>query len=49
MQMPLRLAGSCLPEAARYVLEWGRSDDLEAEDIVAVPKVTKPASLPPDA
>ena len=48
MQMPLRLAGSCLPEAARYVLEWGRSDDIEAEDIVAVPKVTKSASLPPD-
>ena len=49
MQMPLRLAGSCLPEAARYVLEWGRPDDIEAEDIVAVPKVTKSASLPPDA
>ena len=49
MQMPLRLAGSCLPEAARYVLEWGRSDDIEAEDIVAVPKVTKSANLPPDA
>ncbi len=49
MQMPLRLAGSCLPEAARYVLEWGRSDDIEAEDIVDVPKVTKSASLPPDA
>ena len=49
MQMPLRLAGSCLPEAARYVLEWGRSDDIEAEDIVDVPKATKSASLPPDA
>ena len=49
MQMPLRLAGSCLPEAARYVLEWGRPDDIEAEDIVTVPKVTKSASLPPDA
>jgi Helicase conserved C-terminal domain/SNF2-related domain len=49
MQMPLRLAGSCLPEAARYVLEWGRSDDLEAEDIVAVPKVTKAANQPPDS
>lgn len=49
MQMPLRLAGSCLPEAARYVLEWGRPEDIEAEDIVAVPKVTKSASLPPDA
>ena len=49
MQMPLRLAGSCLPEAARYVLEWGRPDDIEAEDFVAVPKVTRSASLPPDA
>jgi superfamily II DNA or RNA helicase len=49
MQMPLRLAGSCLPEAARYVLEWGRSDDIEAEDIVAAPQVTKSASLPPGA
>ena len=49
MQMPLRLAGSCLPEAARYVLEWDRSDDIEAEDIVPVPKVMKSANLPPDA
>jgi superfamily II DNA or RNA helicase len=49
MQMPLRLAGSCLPEAARYVLEWDRPEDIEAEDIVAVPKITKSASLPPDA
>jgi superfamily II DNA or RNA helicase len=49
MQMPLRLAGSCLPEAARYVLEWGRSDDIEAEDIVGIPKATKSANLPPSA
>jgi superfamily II DNA or RNA helicase len=49
MQMPLRLAGSCLPEAARYVLEWGRSDDIEAEDIAAVPKATSSANLPPGA
>src|SRR5262249_52877260 len=48
MQMPLRLAGSCLPEAAQYILEWGRSDDVEAEDIAAVPKVAKSANLPPD-
>ena len=49
MQMPLRLAGSCLPEAARYVLDWGRSDDFEAEDVFAVPKVTKSANVPPGA
>jgi superfamily II DNA or RNA helicase len=35
MQMPLRLAGSCLPEAARSVLGWGRHKtvvDLEVDD-----------------
>jgi superfamily II DNA or RNA helicase len=48
MQMPLRLAGSCLPEAARNVLEWGRSDDIEAEDIATVPKASNSAGLPPD-
>lgn len=48
MQMPLRLAGSCLPEAARYVLDWGRQDDIEAEDLVGAPKITKSANLPPD-
>ena len=34
MQMPLRLAGSCLPQAARAVLEWGGQSefDYEAEE-----------------
>lgn len=32
MQMPLRLAGSCLPEAAKSVLDWGRPLDVEAEE-----------------
>lgn len=33
MQMPLRLAGSCLPQAARAVLDWGKTDfDFEAEE-----------------
>ncbi len=32
MQMPLRLAGSCLPEAAKAVLEWGHINDIEADD-----------------
>ncbi len=31
MQMPLRLAGSCLPEAARQVLEWQVQPDLQDE------------------
>lgn len=31
MQMPLRLAGSCLPEAASYVLGWSRDADAEDE------------------
>jgi hypothetical protein len=31
MQMPLRLAGSCLPQAARYVLDWVRAPDVEEE------------------
>ncbi|GGD24679.1 DEAD/DEAH box helicase [Nocardioides daphniae] len=45
MQMPLRLAGSCLPEAARYVLEWGHSDDIESEE-ADVP-ATKRSDLAP--
>ncbi len=48
MQMPLRLAGSCLPEAARYVLEWGRMADTEADDTAGVPP-TKSADVPPGA
>lgn len=46
MQMPLRLAGSCLPEAARYVLEWRGSADLEVEDPSGVPP-SKSSQLPP--
>lgn len=47
MQMPLRLAGSCLPEAARYVLEFGRmAADTEADDAAGVP-ATKAANLAP--
>ncbi|KQV77882.1 hypothetical protein ASC64_03435 [Nocardioides sp. Root122] len=48
MQMPLRLAGSCLPEAARYVLEWGRSSDLEIEDPADAPAI-KSSELAPSA
>lgn len=46
MQMPLRLAGSCLPEAARYVLEWGTRDDVESEETSTVP-TTKKSELAP--
>ncbi|KRA37877.1 MULTISPECIES: DEAD/DEAH box helicase [unclassified Nocardioides] len=48
MQMPLRLAGSCLPEAARTVIDWqpGRRAQSDSDDGV------EPASLstdvPPD-
>lgn len=48
MQMPLRLAGSCLPEAARYVLDWGRAAEIEPEDPAPAPKATTSADLPPD-
>jgi len=49
MQMPLRLAGSCLPEAARSVLEWGADGRLDLEvDDGAVP-VTSSRDVPPDA
>jgi superfamily II DNA or RNA helicase len=46
MQMPLRLAGSCLPEAARYVLEWGKKPEIEVEDSSDVPK-TKSSDVAP--
>ena len=46
MQMPLRLAGSCLPEAARYVLEWGKKPDVEVEDSADVP-ATKSSDIAP--
>lgn len=38
MQMPLRLAGSCLPEAAQLVLAWNRSPSVgtEIDSIAAV-------------
>lgn len=32
MQMPLRLAGSCLPEAARSVLDWGAQTEFDFQD-----------------
>lgn len=47
MQMPLRLAGSCLPEAARSVLEWDGFDSLEIEDGAVPP--AKSAAVPPSA
>lgn len=46
MQMPLRLAGSCLPEAAQYVLEWGQKPTIEAEDAATVPEM-KSSDLAP--
>lgn len=50
MQMPLRLAGSCLPEAARAVLEWGQQQPRRGEDEEddTVPK-TRSADVPPSA
>jgi superfamily II DNA or RNA helicase len=45
MQMPLRLAGSCLPEAAAAVLEWTGRDDLEIED--GAPPVLKSSDIAP--
>jgi len=45
MQMPLRLAGSCLPEAAKAVLEWGRINDVEADD--GVPDAQVSADVAP--
>ncbi|WP_162786750.1 DEAD/DEAH box helicase [Janibacter anophelis] len=48
MQMPLRLAGSCLPMAARSVLAWrtGISDGVEI-DSVATSEVVRTADSPP--
>jgi superfamily II DNA or RNA helicase len=55
MQMPLRLAGSCLPEAAQSVLDWSRpaefdfefEEDHEARRGKAVPSTAKSAEVPP--
>ena len=52
MQMPLRLAGSCLRQAARSVLEWGQAWDIEVEeteDRARSRKVAKSADVPPTA
>lgn len=48
MQMPLRLAGSCLPMAARSVLDWGSeaSDGFEV-DSVAAPQTVRQEDTPP--
>lgn len=53
MQMPLRLAGSCLPEAARFVIDYGGRDDPEVDDVDPTPQPDSSASaattsLPPD-
>lgn len=49
MQMPLRLAGSCLPEAARSVLAW--NENQEVADEVDSTQATRPSGpdVPPDA
>jgi len=57
MQMPLRLAGSCLPQAARAVLEWGQQtefdveaeEDKEATSRRRTPPTAKSADVPPAA
>ncbi|MGW3548849.1 helicase-related protein [Janibacter hoylei] len=48
MQMPLRLAGSCLPMAAASVLNWtsGRSDGVEI-DLPALPETASSQDVPP--
>lgn len=47
MQMPLRLAGSCLPEAARSVLEWGAQADPDREVDDGVPSAASSRDVPP--
>lgn len=50
MQMPLRLAGSCLPEAADYVRAW--SDTSSVRDEVNAPRsntLPKGADVPPSS
>lgn len=50
MQMPLRLAGSCLPMAANSVLTWGSGASLGVEiDAVASAEVVRGADAPPPA
>lgn len=50
MQMPLRLAGSCLPEAAEYVRTWSASssvrDEIDASNSNTLPKG---ADVPPSS
>jgi hypothetical protein len=43
MQMPLRLAGSCLPQAAQAVLEWGQSASFDVQDEVG--RESRPVSV----
>lgn len=48
MQMPLRLAGSCLPMAAHSVREWGSGSVNGVEvDAVATPQVVQGPDVPP--
>lgn len=50
MQMPLRLAGSCLPQAARAVLAWGEGYSVDAEESVEAIRAAstaKSADVPP--
>jgi superfamily II DNA or RNA helicase len=52
MQMPLRLAGSCLPQAARAVLTWGEGYSVDAEETTEATRATstaKSADVPPPA
>lgn len=57
MQMPLRLAGSCLPQAARSVLEWSQplefdfefEEDVEARHRSEARSAAKSADVPPSA
>lgn len=49
MQMPLRLAGSCLPEAARSVLEWSGGLEVEGEEQETTPPQLSGSSVPPSS
>ncbi|MEU9824138.1 DEAD/DEAH box helicase [Micromonospora chersina] len=51
MQMPLRLAGSCLPEAAAFVLAWSQtasvSDEVDAAAATPPVMVVRGPDVPP--
>lgn len=50
MQMPLRLAGSCLPEAAEYVRTWSTSSSVRDEiDAPRSHTLPKGVDLPPSS